>query len=149
MEELNTTPQNTGMPAPEKRQTMLTVLCILTFVGSGMNFFSSMIIAAFYETFVEVMQEFAEKFNIPGMEMITETRPDYFLVSGFFYLGAIVGAAMMLRLKKAGFHVYTIFQILLVLAPMYYMSLPGPNFLDILFSGTFILLYSTQLKHMK
>lgn len=149
MEELNPTPQIPGQQLPEKRQTMLTVLCILTFVGSGMNLISSMMIAAFYDTFVVVMQEFADKFNIPGMEMITETRPDFFLVSGIFYLGAIVGAAMMLRLKKAGFHVYTIAQILLVLAPMYYMNLSSPSFLDVLLSGTFILLYSTQLKHMK
>lgn len=148
MEELNN-PVNTPDPQIQpKRPTLLTVLCILTFVGSGMNLFSSMIIAAFYDTFVLVLQEFASKFNIPGIEMITEVRPLFFLVSGIFYLGAILGAVLMMRMKKAGFHLYTIFQILLVITPMYFMHLPTPNFLDVLFSGTFIILYSTQLKFM-
>ena len=148
MDELNSATPQPEQPKVPMRHTMLTVLCILTFVGSGMNLFSSMIIAAFYETFVTVMQELADKFNLPGIEMITETRPLFFLVSGFFYIGAIVGAALMMRLKKAGFHVYTIFQILLVISPMYFMHLSGPNFLDLLFSGTFIILFSTQLKYM-
>ena len=127
---------------------LLTVLCILTFVGSGMNLVSSWIIAAFYDTFVIVMQEIADKFKIPGMDMISAARPVFFFVSGVFYVGAIVGAALMMRYKKAGFHVYTISQILLVISPMYFLHLPGPNFLDILFSGTFIILYSSQLKNM-
>lgn len=148
MEELDTPQQQPDQQIPPRRQTMLTVLCILTFVGSGLNFFSSLIFAAFYDTFVLIMNEFADKFNIPGMEIITETKPIYFLVSAIFYLGAIIGAVFMIRLKKTGFHIYTIFQILLVISPMYFMHLPGPNFLDLLFSGTFIILYSTQLKYM-
>jgi hypothetical protein len=148
MEELNTTPPITDPQLPSKRQTLLTVLCILTFVGSGMNLVSSWMIAAFYDLFVMVIQEFADKFKIPGMDVILEAKPLFFFVSGIFYAGSIIGAALMMRLKKVGFHVYTICQILLVISPMYFMHLPGPNFLDILFSGTFIILYSTQLKFM-
>ncbi len=148
MEELNSTPPLTDPQLPEKRQTLLTVLCILTFVGSGLNLVSSWMFAAFYDIFVIVIKEFADKFNIPGVDAILEAKPLFFFLSGVFYVGSIIGAVLMMRLKKAGFHVYTIFQILLVISPMYFMHLPGPNFLDILFSGTFIILYSTQLKFM-
>jgi hypothetical protein len=138
-------------PLPEttpQRPTMLTVLCILTFIGSGMNLFSSLVIAGFYDLFVEIAQEFATKFSIPGIEILLETRPLFFLVTAIFYAGSLTGAIMMLRLKKIGFHIYTISQILLVIAPMYFMHLAGPGLPELLFSGLFVLLYSTNLKFM-
>jgi len=78
-----------------------------------------------------------------------EVKPSFFLISGLFYASTIAGALLMFHLKKVGFHVYTISQILLILAPMYFMNLRGPVFLDILLSGTFVLLYATQIKTMK
>ncbi|HNY02567.1 MAG TPA: hypothetical protein PKG48_08270, partial [Bacteroidales bacterium] len=97
---------------------------------------------------VEVVKVFAEKFNIPGMEEMTAAGPAYFFVSGLFYLGSLTGAWMMFRLRKTGFHVYTVFQILLILAPMYFLHLPSPGFVEIFFSGLFVLLYSRHLKIM-
>lgn len=139
-----------GVPETKpKRPNLLTTLCILTFIGSGMNLFSSLVIAGFYDIFVEIAQEFSQKFNIPGMEQILEARPIYFVVSAVFYAVSIAGAILMLQLKKIGFHVYTIAQILLVIAPMYFMHLPGPGVPELLFSGLFILLYSMNLKIMK
>ncbi|MCX6247773.1 MAG: hypothetical protein NTW10_08580 [Bacteroidetes bacterium] len=131
-----------------QRPTLLTVLCILTFIGSGMNLFSGLVIAGFYDVFVEIVQEFGKKFNIPGIDQLLEARPLFFLVTALFYAGSIVGAILMMQLKKTGFHVYTIFQILLVIAPMYFMHLSSPGFPEMLFSGLFILLYSMNLKFM-
>jgi hypothetical protein len=145
MEEL--TPSALPETKPQ-RPTLLTVLCILTFIGSGMNLFSSLVIAGFYDMFVEIAKEFSTKFNIPGIELLLEMKPVYFLVSGLFYIGSLTGAILMLRMKKTGFHIYTISQILLILAPMYFMNLPGPGLPELLFSGLFIILYSMNLKFM-
>ncbi|MCK9220376.1 MAG: hypothetical protein PHF97_06575 [Bacteroidales bacterium] len=143
--------ENTQPLLPEskpKRSNLLTVLCILTFIGSGMNMFSSFVISAFYETFIQVLQEIAEKFNLPGMDVFLEAKPLFFFISGILYAGSVAGAVLMFQLRKVGFHVYTIFQILLVIAPMYFMHLSGPNISDLIFSGTFIILYSIHLKIM-
>jgi hypothetical protein len=145
MEDL--TPQLQPESKPQ-RPTLLTVLCILTFIGSGMNLFSSLVIAGFYDIFVEIAREFADKFKLPGIDMLLEAQPLFFLVSGIFYAGSLVGAILMMQLKKAGFHVYTIFQILLIIAPMYFMHLASPGLPELLFSGLFILLYSMNLKFM-
>lgn len=131
-----------------QRPTLLTVLCILTFIGSGMNLFSSLVIAGFYDVFVEIAKEFGKKFNLPGIDMLLEMKPMFFLVTGILYAGSLVGAVLMMRLKKAGFHVYTIFQILLIIAPMYFMHIASPGLPELLFSGLFILLYSMNLKFM-
>jgi hypothetical protein len=113
-----------------------------------MNLFSSLVIAGFYDMFVVIAQEFAEKFKLPGIETLMEAKPVYFLVSGLCYAGSLAGAILMMNLKKAGFHVYTIFQILLILTPMYFMHLPSPGAPEVFFSGLFILLYSMNLKFM-
>ena len=132
-----------------QRPTMLMVLCILTFIWSGMYLFSDLVVAGFYDVSVEIAQEFAKKFNVPGIDqLLLETSPLFFLISALFYAGSLAGAILMMRLKKIGFHVYTIFQILLILAPMYFMHLAIPDFLAIMFTGLFILLYSTNLKFM-
>lgn len=134
---------------PPQRPVLLTVVCILTFIGSGMNIFSSLIIAGFHETFIQIAQEFADKFNLPGMEVIAEAKPLFFLVSAIFYAGSLAGAILMMNLKKTGFHLYTVSQILLILAPMYFLHQNSPGLADLLFSGIFILLYGMHLKLMK
>lgn len=131
-----------------KRSQLLTVLCILTFVGSGMNAFSSLIIAAFYDTFLIIMEPVYEHFNLPGIEMLLNASAGYFLVSGLLYAGSLAGALVMWQQRKIGFHIYTIALILLLIAQMYFMDLSGPPVIEVLFSGLFILLYSTQLKQM-
>jgi len=146
MEEL--TPQQPP-EAQTKRPNMLTILCILTFIGSGMQLISSLVIAGFYDIFVQIAQEFAEKFKMPGIDQLREVKPVFFLVSAILYTGSVAGAILMMRLKKAGFHVYTVSQILLILSPMYFMHLSSPGTLEILLSALFIFLYSLNLKIMK
>jgi len=131
-----------------QRPKLLTVLCILTFIGSGMNFFSNAMIAAFYDAFTEIAGTFAEKFNLPGMDIIMESPPVFFLASAILYAGSFAGAFLMWRLRKTGFHIYTIAQILLIIAPMYFLKMSKPSFFDILFSGIFVVLYSINLKTM-
>lgn len=148
MDEPFLSPEQPAGPAPVKRTNLLTILCILTFIGSGVNFISSLCIGAFFEQFIPVAQEIGERFKLPGIEMITEGKPLFFFITSLLYAGAVVGATLMWKLRKNGFHVYTIAQILQVLAPMYFYHLPLPSFVDIIISGTFIMLYARNLKSM-
>ncbi|MFH1296741.1 MAG: hypothetical protein ABIJ04_05645 [Bacteroidota bacterium] len=141
-------PQPLGTPAEPKRSQLLAILCILTFIGSGLNTFSSLFIASFFDSFLVVAEEFGERFNLPGMEILMKATPGFFLITGVLYVGSLTGAILMWRLRKVGFHLYAVSQILLLIAPMYFLKLSGPSILDLLFSGLFIILYSTQLKQM-
>ena len=144
--------ETTQPPLPEQhpgRPTLLTTLCILTFIGSGMQLFSSLMITGFYDLFMQIAQEFGEKFKMPGFDQLREVKPMFFLVSAILYAGSLTGAILMLRMKKTGFHIYTIFQILLILSPMYFMHQSSPGTFEILLSGLFIYLYSMNLKLMR
>jgi len=131
-----------------KRPSLLTILCNLSFIGSGMNFFSSIVIASFYGSFTEIAKTLAEKYTLPGIDIILESPPAFFFTSGLLYAASFLGVMLMWNLRKIGFHVYTIAQILLILAPMYFLKLPGPSLFDIIFSGMFVILYGVNLKNM-
>jgi hypothetical protein len=145
MEEMNT---ETATETNPKRPVLLTILCILTFVGSGLNLVSSFLISVFYNTFQTVAGDISKAFDLPAMDMILNAKPPFFLVSSFLYALSTFGAFEMWKLRKRGFHLYAVSQILLVMMPMYFFKLSLPSFPDIIFSGIFIILYSANLKHM-
>jgi hypothetical protein len=138
---------STPSPAP-KRPVLLTVLCSLTFLGSGLNIASGLMIALFIEPFRVVLGNIEKTFDLPGMEILKAATPGFFFSTALFYALSLTGAILMWKLKKAGFHFYTIAQILLILAPMYFLKMPGPSLLDIILSDIFIILYSLHLKIM-
>ncbi|MEI6898287.1 MAG: hypothetical protein WCL00_00285 [Bacteroidota bacterium] len=136
---------------PEKKpdsMTLLKVLCILTFVGSGIQAISNLAVAAFFDQFILVAKSLMGTFKLPGLELIMQSRPLFFGLSSLFYVGSFFGALMMWNLKKSGFHIYTVSQILLLLTPMYFFHLPGPSVFDMLISGIFVYLYSRNRKFM-
>jgi hypothetical protein len=148
MEEELRTPGPAPGPPPVTRPNLLTILCILTFINGGLTLISSIFVGAFFEQFVAIATDFATRFKLPGLEMITEGRPLFFFVNAVLYAVSVAGAILMWQLKKIGFHIYTTAQILLILSPMYFFHLPGPSIFDIILSGTFVILYSTHLKLM-
>ena len=136
---------------PQKKpdsMTLLKVLCILTFIGSGMQAISNLAVSVFFDQFILVAKSVMGTFKLPGFELIMLTRPLFFALSSLFYAGSFFGAYQMWNLKKNGFHIYAVCQILLFLAPMYFFHLPGPSVVDMLLSGIFVYLYSRNLKFM-
>jgi hypothetical protein len=132
-----------------KRPVFLTVLCILTFVGSGMNLLSSLFTAIAFDAIMPIMLEVAKKMNLPGIEALEMTTPGFLLVNALLYAGSVAGAILMMRLNKKGFHIYTIAQILLIIFTMYFFSLSAPGLPELFFSGLFIFFYGTNLKYMR
>jgi hypothetical protein len=132
----------------EKRPSLLTVLCILTFIGSGMNVFSNLVVFLFYDASMKLTEEIVKSFKISGMEPFLNAKPVYFAVTALINALALAGAIRMWQLRKLGFHIYTVAQILVIIAPMYFFQLPGPDLASIILSGIFVLLYSSHLKKM-
>ena len=132
----------------EKRPTLLTVLCILTFIASGLNAFSNLMVFIFFDVSMKFGAEMVKAFKLPGMELFLSAKPEYFAVTAVINALAVAGALRMWQLRKHGFHIYTVSQILLILAPMYFFKLPGPDFFSIIIGGIFVLLYGSNLKNM-
>jgi hypothetical protein len=132
----------------EKRPTLLTVLCILTFIASGLNAFSNLMVFIFFDVSMKFGAEMVKAFKLPGMDLFLSAKPEYFAATAVINALAVAGALRMWQLRKQGFHIYTVSQILLILAPMYFFKLPGPDFFSIIVGGIFVLLYGSNLKNM-
>ena len=95
--------QEAGTEINPTRPNLLTVLCILTFVGSGLNLFSSLMISLFFDMFKTVTASIAKSMSLTGMEVILGADRMFFVVSSLFYASAIAGAVLMFRMKKQVF----------------------------------------------
>ena len=139
-----------------QRPTLLSVVCILTFIGSGFSAFSNLVLWLSQSTLKELVlttdlyDSFFELFPEMEIQMMTMLEiPSYFyFMSALFYIGSILGAAWMWRMQRKGFHVYTISQCLLILVSMLMMPNQGIQWGSILWTGLFIALYATNMKYM-
>lgn len=132
----------------KKRPNLLTILCILTFIYSGLGAFSNLMVFLFFDASMKFAAEMVRAFKLPGMDLFLNAKPIYFAVTAMINALAVAGAIMMWQMRKLGFHIYTVSQILVILAPMYFFRLPVPDFFSILLSGVFVLLYGSNLKKM-
>lgn len=132
--------------APQKRPDQLTVICILTFIGSGLAAFSNIIIYLNFEMLLDIYN--SGELSIPGSELIFSFQRSFFFISFLFYSTSLFGAIQMWKLQRRGFHYYTIAQILLLILPSLFVKSDQFPTLAILLTGGFIFLYYRHLKFM-
>lgn len=126
---------------------MLKVLCILTFIGSGMNVFSYLFLMGADDEMKGLLTSTYSSF--PEMKQIIDAGFNFFMANMVFSLFSLWGAMRMWHLKKPGFHIYTAAQVFLFIIPHAFLDLPGISFGALMLSLSFILGYATQIKAMK
>jgi hypothetical protein len=152
---------------PKQRPGLLTVLCILTFIGSGfgvLNNVMGMIMSPiknflnpeFFERVLEEVQdEPARQFVEQALEIGQKAIEHIFEISlaqFLLYAASLTGAILMFQLKKTGFYIYATAQILLLFVPAIFLGFNLFVNIGILFSSVFtilfIALYAINLKKM-
>ena len=93
-----------------KRPQLLSILCILTFIGSGFGVFGFLMVAINFEATIEALKVLYAK--MPEANFILEAPRDFFLVSFLLSAFSLLGAVMMWNLRKIGFHIYTSSQLI-------------------------------------
>ncbi len=137
------------------RPGLLTFLCIITFIGSGVSGLTNLLMFTFYDSFKLVYEEgglsvfslSSEQENL--INLMLSSKPEFFLYQGLLYVVSVVGAYYMWNLKKIGIHFYAVSQILLLILQQVFMpTLPFPAF-ELLMAVLFIVLYARFLPLMK
>ena len=143
-------------PIAVKRTPGLTFICILTFVFSGLMFFSSLFSSVYYYYIPGFIQSSPFTKAISGIEgmtevikLMTETSIWFYIFSTILYGVSLTGAILMFRLRKVGFHFYTVAQILILITPMVYLAGFKTDFASTVITAIFIFLYYTNLRLMK
>tara|TARA_B100000768_G_scaffold63893_1_gene61733 strand:+ start:126 stop:593 length:468 start_codon:yes stop_codon:yes gene_type:complete len=144
-------PQNTSSNMNE-RPVLLKVLCLLSWVGSGIQ----IIVSTLYSLFINQAVK-QEMYNLlPNQEMVDMYKDIFNLMDKtsiwylILYLGNVAFVHMMWNFKKMGFYGYSLIQVLILLVPF---SVNPFDFNQLLISSLFpiifIVLYGINLKHMK
>lgn len=128
---------------------LLKILCVISFIGSGLGFISYGVIGLIHDFFSSNLSLIPDEQNRELIGMMLEAGSMFFFLNAILYAVSFAGAILLWRLKKIGFHFYTASQLLLLILPLAYIKqfpMPGTSiFLTILF----IWGYSGFLKFMK
>lgn len=151
---------NTGV---SQMPVFLKVLCILTFVGAGITILSSLFSIFTMGQLEQSMKLMDDAFSDAqlGVDFGNSyrwTKISYFL-NLFGSLMCLAGALFMWRLKKFGFYIYIVGQILPLIGSFMTINsmLKGvlasfgmiAMIFGMLFPIAFIIMYGLNLKHMK
>ncbi len=129
--------QNVQASAPEaaakQRPTFLTILCILTFIGSGLAVLMYLLGIFGIGALNNLLGSYAGATADAGV-----LKPILMLVIS---AASLYGAVMMWNLKKLGFYLYVAAQVLLLVF--------GWGILALVFAVLFVVLYGLNLKHLQ
>ncbi len=141
---------NSTNRASNVRPSALSHICILTFIGSGMSAMVFFMIFMIYDSIpaLVLQEEFATN-AINLNEIISKAGRYFFLLMTILYILSLAGAMMMWKLKKSGFHLYAIAQMLMLLLPFFMVTDYSITFPNALITALFIGAYSLNLSHMR
>jgi len=132
---------NTNTEA-KQRPVFLTVLCILTFIGSGLIILGY-ILGFFALNFIDSLPSNL-MINDRNISEIEFSEIILYLIMGF---SSLAGAILMWKLKKIGFWLYTVANILLIIIPCFY-NYGSMEILMPIVTIVFISMYGVNLKYM-
>jgi len=119
----------------KKRPVFLTVLCILTFIGSGLGLLFALLAIVAAGTIQGLLE------SIPGMGAVPGTGMFKLVLAVVLSAASLYGAVMMWQLKKIGFFLYVAAQVVMLII--------GFTIMGLIFTALFIVLYALNLKHLE
>jgi hypothetical protein len=129
-----------------KRPELLTYLCILSFIGSGLASLSNLFIFLSFDNMVNLKEEI--NFDLPEFDLMMSGGKRFFFSGFIFYSVSLFGAIRMWKLKKLGFHLYTIAQVFILLLPFTFIPAYPFSILGVLVTAAFVLGYGIHFKLM-
>lgn len=144
------------------RPGILTVLCVLSFINAVYNALVGLITFLFYDTFLNVFKQIEEKEEFENMidqfgdswkqmiETMFSVNRSYYLINALLFIGSFIGVSMMWKLRKRGFHIYAISQILMLIVSTIFVwnVVGGSPVMNLIWTAVFVLLYFTYYKRV-
>ncbi len=130
-----------------KRPQLLSILCILTFIGSGIGVIVFLMVAINFEATIEALKVLDAE--MPEANFMLAAPRDFFLVSFLLSAFSLLGAVMMWNLRKIGFHIYTSSQLIYLVIPLIYFGGETNPLFNIMLTALFVYLYARNLPFMR
>jgi hypothetical protein len=87
--------------------------------------------------------------DMPEVSYILQAPRDFFVVSFFLSAFSVLGAIFMWNLRKIGFHLYTLAQLIYLVIPLLYFGGDTNPLLSIVITALFVYLYARNLPQMR
>lgn len=137
--------QSTGTPAV-RPPVFFYIMLVLSMVNAGMTFISSIILGFAAPSIVEMNNNgtlpISEKFSV-AVDSLSQMPQYYFFITALFWALSFYGALAMWKLRKTGFHCYTLAQLIILLLTVVILGKAYVALGDIMFTILFILYYAT------
>jgi hypothetical protein len=132
-----------------KPRTLLKTLLVLSYIGSGMMFLSCFFTVAFKPYYEQLLA--AEPSPLPEVMKLSVERAlalpqGFYVASGLLYALSLIGVTLMWKLHRAGFHCYTMAQLLLLLLPLLFFGKGNVNLGDVMLTALFVFYYYRLMK---
>lgn len=130
-----------------KRPQLLTVIAVLSFIGSGLSFFSYLMISFSYDSVLSVIEtELSEIYPEMLADFVREAGRIFFMLGTLVYAVSLYGVYKMWNLQKDGLHYYAISQLIILLLPQIFVSTKMSVLPGLLLTTLFVLLYFRSFK---
>ncbi|MBQ6726896.1 MAG: hypothetical protein IJQ89_10015 [Bacteroidales bacterium] len=137
--------QSTGTPAV-RPPVFFYIMLVLSMVNAGMTFISSIILGFAAPSIVEMNNNgtlpISEVFSV-AVDSLSQMPQYYFFITALFWALSFYGALAMWKLRKTGFHCYTLAQLIILLLTVVILGKAYVALGDIMFTILFILYYAT------
>ena len=127
---------------PAGRPTFLTVLCILTFIGSGLGVLTYVFSTVAFTTMYDML------LRVPGMEILLAGGVAFFAVLLALAIISLLGAVQMWQLKKSGFYMYVGANLAAFLVPIVMLGIPF-DMLGFALIAIWIGMYAANFKYLR
>lgn len=137
--------QSTGTPAV-RPPVFFYIMLVLSMVNAGITFFSSIILGFAAPTIVEMNNNgtlpISEKFSV-AVDSLSQMPQYYFFITALFWALSFYGALAMWKLRKTGFHCYTLAQLIILLLTVVILGKANLSLGDVMFTILFIVYYAS------
>lgn len=129
------------------RPQFLSVLCVLSYIGSGLGILACIIMLFFGEKLKEISLQNSPEMDEEAMANLEVfDNMSFWTVSLILVLVSLYGVIKMYNLKKIGFHLYASANIVALALPLIF----GTQFSTggLVITAGFIAMYAANLKYM-
>lgn len=133
----------------EARKRTLHIILILSMIGSGMSFISNLMMGSMLPMLKAMFESgaiaYPSEMSLMMEDMFDTPRP-YYLSCALLYAMSLVGVILMWNLRKSGFHLYTMAQLLVLLVTLLFLGRERVPLGDIMLTLLFIVYYFISLR---
>jgi hypothetical protein len=132
-----------------KRPEFLTFLCVLTFIGSGLSLLTNLLMPVFAPALLDMLRNSSATLPPNALdiyEQMAATPIWKFYMLALFCATSLLGAVYMLKMKRMGFHIYVISQLVQMGIGHFLFNENSKNsyfsiFMTLLFIGLYAIYY--------